>query len=56
MPLENYNNNGQQFNRHDKAEFNDKSMRFKLLVIVIIDFRRYLSSYFLMHGSCLFNL
>jgi len=38
---------------NDKAELCEEIMSVKLFVIVIIDFKRYLSTYCLMQGSCL---
>jgi len=36
----------------EKAELSEKIMSVKLLVIVIIDFKHYPSTYCLMQGSC----
>jgi len=38
---------------NDKAELYEEIMSVKLFVIVIIDFKRYLSTCCLMQGSCL---
>jgi len=37
---------------NDKAKLYETSVSVKLLVIVIIDFNRYPSTYYLMQGSC----